>query len=200
MKQMAGINSKNLISINVFSPISQYDYKTIDHFGLIGDIFMEQKMSRWGIGPIFASLSIGYGLIVFGVSRYFHPYFQMEFLPYLFRVILGTALIVTGLLFFFVSVVTVMRAYHAGNLVTGGIFKCCRHPLYASWAVWIVPGIVLWVNSWMGLTAPLFMYIILRILVKKEEIYLENVFDTEYAEYKKRVPCILPYGRLKASR
>ena len=38
------------------------------------------------------------------------------------------------------------------------------------------------------------MYIILRILVKKEEIYLENRFGIEYLNYKDTVPCIFPYG------
>lgn len=61
----------------------------------------------------------------------------------------------------------------------------------------MVPGIVLVVNSWIGLTTPIFMYLILRKLVKKEEIYLESVFGSEYFDYKKKVPCILPYGLMK---
>ena len=58
---------------------------------------------------------------------------------------------------------------------------------------------VLLANSWIGLTAPLFMYFLLRKLVTKEEIYLENIFGSEYIEYKKGVPCILPFGCLKQS-
>jgi protein-S-isoprenylcysteine O-methyltransferase Ste14 len=158
---------------------------------------MEQKMSRWGIGPIFASLSIGYGLIMLIVSRYFYPYFQIELLPYRFLTILGITLFLIGIPFFLISVVTVMRAYNADNLVTSGIFRCCRHPLYASWVVFIVPGIVVLVNSWIVLTTPVLMYIILYILVQKEEIYLEKIFGSEYFDYKKRVPIILPYGWLK---
>ena len=92
-----------------------------------------------------------------------------------------------------------MRAYNADELVTDGIYKCCRHPLYASWVVFFVPGIVLIVNSWLGLTTPIFMYFILCRLVKKEEIYLESVFGSEYIHYKRKVPWILPVGRLKQS-
>ena len=61
-------------------------------------------------------------------------------------------------------------------------------------------GIVLLANSWIGLTAPLFMYFLLRKLVTKEEIYLEQVFGSEYLKYKKEVPCILPVGCLKRTR
>jgi len=158
---------------------------------------MERKMSRWGIGPIFASLSIGYGMIMMVISRYFHPVFHIDFVPYWFMSVIGIALIVIGVPFFITSVKTVMRAYNADELVTNGIFRCCRHPLYASWVVFIVPGIVFLVNSWIGLTTPIFMYLILRKLVKKEEIYLESVFGSEYLDYKRKIPCILPYGLMK---
>jgi protein-S-isoprenylcysteine O-methyltransferase Ste14 len=159
--------------------------------------FMKEKMSRWGIGPIFASLSIGYGMMTLVISRYFHPVFQIHLVSYWLLSILGIALIVIGVPFFLISVKTVTRAYNADELVTDGIFRCCRHPLYASWVVFIVPGIVFLVNSWIGLTTPIFMYFILHILARKEEIYLENVFGSEYLEYRKNVPCIVPVGCLK---
>jgi protein-S-isoprenylcysteine O-methyltransferase Ste14 len=79
-----------------------------------------------------------------------------------------------------------MRAYNANELVTKGVFKCCRHPVYASWVVFIVPGITLLMKNWLGMSAPIFMYSILRLLVKKEEIYLENVFGSQYREYNLR--------------
>ncbi len=154
-------------------------------------------MSRWGIGPIFASLSIGYGMIMLLLTRYFYPIFQIKVAPYHLLAIFGITLVVIGIPFFIISVVTVMRAYNADSLVTSGIFRCCRHPLYASWVVFIVPGIVLLVNSWIGLTTPVFMFVILRIFVNKEETYLEGVFGSEYLDYKRKVPCILPYGLMR---
>jgi protein-S-isoprenylcysteine O-methyltransferase Ste14 len=159
---------------------------------------MEEKMSRWGIGPMFAFLSLGYGLITLSISCYFHPFFQMGFFPYRIVVVLGVLLIGIGLPFFFISVKTVTLAYQAEELVTGGIFTCCRHPLYASWVVFIVPGVALSANSWILLTTPVVMYVVLRLLVGKEESYLGAVFGPEYLEYKKRVPCIVPIGWIKS--
>lgn len=153
-------------------------------------------MSRWGIGPIFAVLSMSYGAIMLAASDCFYPVFQMNQLPYRFLVPAGILLLVVGVPFWLASAVAVMRAYNADQLVTSGLFRCCRHPLYASWVVFIVPGIMLLANSWPGLTTPIFMYFVLRRLVRKEEIYLENTFGDYYRQYKATVPCILPYGWL----
>jgi len=158
---------------------------------------MEEKMSRWGIGPAFAALSIGYGMMILTISRYFDPLFGIGLVPCWFLSMLGAVLILLGVPFLIASAIAVMRAYHADELVTGGVFRCCRHPLYASWVVFIVPGMVFLANSWTGLTTPIFMYFILRILARKEGTPLENVFGTEYLEYKNKVPCILPVGCLK---
>ncbi len=157
-------------------------------------------MSRWGVGPTFASLSIGYALMTSAISRYFHPVFEIGLVPHWLLSILGLTLIMIGAPFFVISVRTVMRAYNADKLVTDGIYRCCRHPLYASWVVFIVPGIVLLLNSWIVLTTPIFMYFISRRLARKEETYLESLFGSEYLGYKKNVPCILPTGALKFRR
>ena len=158
----------------------------------------EAEMSRWGIGPVFTLLSIGYGIIVLAVSWYFHPFFRIRSVSYVFLAALGIGLIGIGLLTFIVSVVTVTRAYNAGTLAVNGVYRCCRHPLYASWVVCIVPGIVLIVNTWIGITVPLFMYAVLRVLVLKEERYLEHIFGSKYRIYKRKVPCILPVGWVRS--
>ena len=158
---------------------------------------MENKMKLWGIGPALALLSTGYGVVMLAVSWYFYPAFQIDVVPYWLMSGVGIALMVTGVPFLVVSATTVTRAFNAGRLVTGGIFRWCRHPLYASWVICIVPGFFFLVNSWIGLTTPVFMYLIVRRLVRKEELYLESVFGSEYLEYKSDVPFILPYGSMK---
>jgi len=158
---------------------------------------MIEKMSRWGVGPIFAVLSTGYGVFILAISRYFYPFFRIPLLPQWLLSISGLVLILIGVPFLIISIVTVMKAYNADALVTRGIYGCCRHPLYSAWVVFIVPGIVLLVNTWIGLTVPLFMYILLCKLAVKEEVYLDRIIGSEYVDYKMETPCILPYGYLK---
>jgi len=160
-------------------------------------ILMKEKMSRWGVGPVFALLSISYATIMLAIHFYFHPVFRIGFMPDRLTSIIGFVLTGCGVLFYILSVKAVARAYNADELVTDGIFRWCRHPLYASWVVFIVPGIALLVKSWIVLTTPLFMYFIVRTLVKKEEAYLESMFGSKYRDYKRDVPCILPYGVMK---
>lgn len=57
---------------------------------------VKQKMSRWGVGPVFAAVSMGYGLIVLSLGRYFDPIFKINVLPHWLRSILGVVLIVVG--------------------------------------------------------------------------------------------------------
>ena len=154
------------------------------------------KMSKWGIGPIFILLSLIYSIIMISLTRYFYPTFQINIIPYPILVIIALILFIIGIPFFISSIITFKKAYNSNTLIKSGVYQYCRHPMYASWAVFIVPGITLIANSWLGLTVPVFMYIILYILVKKEEAYLEKVFGNEYYVYKQNTPCILPYGIL----
>ncbi|MBN1823030.1 MAG: isoprenylcysteine carboxylmethyltransferase family protein [Endomicrobiales bacterium] len=158
---------------------------------------MSEKMTRWGIGPLFAFLSVSYGLITVSATYLFKPFFEIGIVPHRVLVIAGSFAMATGIVFFIRAAAAVHSAYNAGVLVTDGVYRFCRHPLYAAWVVLIVPGIALVMNSWLGLTVPVFMYALLCVLVKREEQYLENKFGGTYLEYKNRVPIILPLGRAR---
>ncbi|OQX84632.1 hypothetical protein B6D60_08965 [candidate division KSB1 bacterium 4484_87] len=153
-----------------------------------------QKMSRWGVGPVFVVLSILFSIVPLSISYYFFPFFKIKFIPQIVLTISGIIFILTGLTIFVISYFAVDRAYYQGKFVNHGVYRCCRHPLYASWVVFTVPGIIMIVNSWLGFTAPVFMYFLLRKLVQKEETYMEQKFGEEYREYKRKIPCLLPFG------
>lgn len=153
-------------------------------------------MTKYGVGSRFTLLSIMYGLIMVLLSIFFDPVFKIPHVPYKFLVIAGVVLILLGFPFYLHALTSVMRAFEEKRLLTNGSFGMCRHPVYAAWVVFFVPGIMLFFNTWLGLTAPIFMYLLIRVLVDKEEIYLEEMFGEEYLLYKKRVPLVLPVGWL----
>jgi len=47
----------------------------------------------------------------------------------------------------------------------------------------LFPSIALLINSWALLSAPFVMYLLVRALVNKEDIYLEENFGQEYLSY-----------------
>ena len=64
--------------------------------------------------------------------------------------------------------------------------------MYGSWILYTVPGMVIISGYLPGLTVPLFMYIIFKILIRKEERYLEERFGEDYRKYKERVGLLFP--------
>ena len=152
------------------------------------------EMTRFGIGPRLASLSITYCLGAFILTRYWAPLFNLGGIPDKMRLGMGVTIIAVGIPFFIIAVISMSRAYNAGRLATKGIFGCCRNPVYAAWIVFIVPGLALLVNSLLVLTAPIVMYILFRILIEKEERFLEGKFGDQYRVYRENIPELLPIG------
>lgn len=157
---------------------------------------MSKPMTRFGIGPVWGFPSILY-LVLTVVITYAFPAFRMPDSLYPMLTYLAVLLLLVGIPYYVVSAKAVMKAFSAGELVTNGVYGVCRHPLYGSWIVFIVPAIALLFHSWLSLTAPLVMYVLLRAMVAKEEDYLAEEFGEAYLEYKKKVPFVCPTGWLK---
>lgn len=121
----------------------------------------------------------------------------MDFITPFALIVVAICLFLIGVPFFVFALLSVHRAYSANKLITTGIFSLCRNPVYAAWVVFFVPGSMLIRANWLGMTIPIFMYLLLRLLIRKEETNLESVFGEEYIKYKKRVMCILPLSWLR---
>lgn len=73
------------------------------------------------------------------------------------------------------------------TLVTSGIFRITRNPMYLSllflvmaWALWLGNGL-----AWIGV--PAFVLLMNRFQISREEIYLEKKFGEVYRQYKLEV-------------
>lgn len=160
---------------------------------------MTTKMTRWGVGPIFSLASVTYAVAVFVLSHG-RPKLAIEPVAHFALVTASIALIAVGVPMVVLSAKAVMRAYNANQLVADGMYRICRHPLYGAWIVFIVPGIELLFGNWPGLTTPVAMYLLLRVMARKEEEYLLARFGDSYRQYRRRVPFVAPLGWLRRSR
>ncbi len=157
---------------------------------------MTKPMTMFGVGPRWGLISLAYGAGVFMLARMFPAlYFPAMLHPAL--NILGALLILIGLPYYFLAVRAMTRAFKAKELVTTGVYAVCRHPLYGSWIVFLAPGIVLLTHIWLGLSVPVVMYLVLRVMVKEEEDYLAATFGEPYLQYKATVPFVSPTGWFK---
>lgn len=76
---------------------------------------------------------------------------------------------------------------HAKHLVTSGIYRFSRNPIYVGDAV-ILTGMVLWFGNWLGIAVVgLFILFIDRVQVHAEEAALHRLFGEGYADYIDRV-------------
>lgn len=149
-------------------------------------------MSRFGIGPWFALLSMVYTAIVFGISYFLLP-IQFYLASILVNYILGVILIIFGLVFFFISAYQLHKNFHSNKLQTKGAYAFMRHPIYGTWILFIAPGMVFIFPYLLGITVPMVMYGIFRLLIVKEEKYLLKKFGKKYLEYTKKVHRVFPF-------
>lgn len=78
------------------------------------------------------------------------------------------------------------------NLVTAGVYRYIRHPMYASQWLWCI-GQALLLHNWLAgpLNALLFLPFYLVRVAREERMMLEN-FGEEYQEYMKKTGRVVP--------
>jgi len=76
-----------------------------------------------------------------------------------------------------------------GNLVTGGLYRIVRHPLYtfSLLILWLSPSMT--INSFVVYTA-LTMYVLIGILFEERKLLRE--YGNDYANYKLTTPMLIP--------
>lgn len=106
----------------------------------------------------------------------------------------GVAMVLAATLLFFISV----RALRAAgtpvpgnqpttNIVRTGPFRFSRNPIYLAFFI-LQLGIALWITSiWMVATLIPAAAVVSRVVVRREERYLESRFGEQYASYRASV-------------
>jgi methanethiol S-methyltransferase len=152
-------------------------------------------MTRWGIGPKWTLASLACVAPFMVADRMWPDLLTIELVPAGVRNVAGGLLLLVGIPFFAIALRTLHRGFSQGELFTRGVYGCCRHPIYASWIVFLVPGGLLLWGSWAFAIAPALMYVLLRFFVRQEEDWLEQTFGDRYRAYRRRVPAVLPLPR-----
>ena len=79
------------------------------------------------------------------------------------------------------------RPGDASSLVTDGVFRVSRNPMYFGFALLTLGLAILVDSAWMLLALPISLVLIDRFAITREERYLERKFGEEYLNYKRSV-------------
>ncbi len=109
-------------------------------------------------------------------------------------VIAGNALMVIGFVIAILGAWEMFKArttIHPGGpaaaLVTSGVYRRTRNPMYLSFLFFIIGFGLAMANPWMILLAPILLLYVQERIIKREEGYLTQRFGPEYIAYRNKV-------------
>lgn len=157
---------------------------------------MGHRMTHFGVGPKILLPAVAYAILA-GIATHFWPdLFLIRSIPNSILMTVGIILLILGVPMWLIGVRTIVRAFSRGELVTSGVYRLVRHPLYSAWIVFNFPGIALLCRSWPMLLTSLVAYIMFKLLINREDQFLEQKFGKAYLDYRSQVNEIIPIPRV----
>ena len=144
-------------------------------------------MIRINIPPIYLLISI-IALFVLNniipLSILFYPPFNYFGVVIIF---LGISLILWHADYFKRYNTPIKPFEHSTHLIKDGMYRYSRNPIYLGMAVILFGGAMVLGSLSPFVVVPVFIIIIERAFIVKEEEFLESIFGDEYLEYKNSV-------------
>lgn len=148
---------------------------------------MNNKMKITGVAPLIAAPTFAYLIIAVVVSYYTNPLFSIVNNGSNILVYAGIALIIPGIIMVAACGRRLLKSFDKNKLMTDGLYKFFRDPMYVAYLIFVIPGICLLFNSWLVLTTVILNYVLYSTFIKREHKYLEEKFGAEYKEYLDKV-------------
>lgn len=106
-------------------------------------------------------------------------------------VIAGLVLLAFGVPLWLWAVAQILLYAPRGKLITTGPFALLLHPIYTFFALLVIPGCGLVLDTWVGFAIGGALYVASRRFAPDEERQLARDFPAEYPAYRLRV--LLPW-------
>lgn len=102
-------------------------------------------------------------------------------------ILIGLLLMLWGIATFARFRTAVMPHLPASRLITGGPYRFTRNPMYVGLTL-TYGGLALLIDTaWPLLLLPLVLALLVLVVIRREERYLERAFGESYREYRARV-------------
>ena len=133
-------------------------------------------------------------ILILATSNYFFQnQFEIIYLPNkhsisILILLVGTIILINPVFKFIKSKTTVnpVKFVNVNKLVTSGIYKYSRNPMYLGMILILISTSIFYLNYYSMLTPFIFYFWINRFQIKREEIFLEKKFGKEYVSYKSK--------------
>jgi len=144
-------------------------------------------MKITGAAPKIAIPTFLFMLITVVIDYLTRPLFKITMNNYSVLIIVGIIMILTGALMVLSTGRKLLKSFNSEKLMTDGLYRIFRNPMYAAYLIFVIPGMCLLFNSWLVLTTVIINFICLKIFIKGEHRYLEEKFGEEYKKYLETV-------------
>ena len=130
-------------------------------------------------------------VLILATSNYFSQnQLEIIYLPYkhsisILILLVGTLILINPVCNFIKSKTTVnpVKFVNVNKLVTSGIYKYSRNPMYLGMILIIISTSIFYLNYYSMVTPFIFHFWINRFQIKREEIFLKEKFGKEYLSY-----------------
>lgn len=144
-----------------------------------------------GVGVEFTIPVAIYGLTILIVNYLVFPDLAFILGSPIVNILLGTLVIILGIAMVRKALI-ILPYIEEQKLCTEGLYANTRNPIYFAWILLIIPGLIMMTGLFLGFTIPIFMYVVFRIFIPREEEYLERLFGEAYLNYKKSTGRLVP--------
>ena len=133
-------------------------------------------------------------VLILITSNYFSQNrLEIIYLPYKYSIsvlilLVGSLILINPVFKFIKSKTTVnpVKFKKVNKLVTSGIYKYSRNPMYLGMILIIISTSIFYFNYYSVVTPFIFYFWINRFQIKREEIFLKEKFGKEYLSYMKK--------------
>ena len=137
--------------------------------------------------PFYFGVAFGAGMLVHGAFPLNVPGRPASAFAGAALLVAGLALDLAGVAAVITHRTTIVPHRPVAALITGGVYRWSRNPMYTGLAVTVAGGALLAGTWWPLLLLPLAMLAVTLLAITPEETYLAGRFGSIYAEYRGRV-------------
>jgi protein-S-isoprenylcysteine O-methyltransferase Ste14 len=151
-----------------------------------------EQLNFFGIGPKIGRITLPYLAVTIAVSILFPSIFSFGEALRVPLLVAGIIFIVIALGSYFSTLRLMLPGIRSNTLVTGGMYRFCRNPLYSALLLFLFPGLAFVMNSWIILTTSVVGCLVMKRFIREEEEVLERIFGDEYRAYRERTAWLFP--------